>query len=496
MPQRTLDLAIALLGILLVAALVVLGIDIYRAAASGPRWRRRLLGGGLALLTALGLPACQGSGGTAPAANPSTPANPLADAPEWQRLVAAWREAAEVASGRRGPYPFDAEGRKRLLASLSAAEGDLAALQKGGLLTEGEAGLLKLDLADLTHGVQAKRPTEMRNATCYAPMRVQPARDSMNRLRARIPLLARLAGGQKLQPDVVQKVLVAVEQDIAALGKKEVLDTLPEGERPNAQQVRDAAVEAVKRLKSGSAGGQSSGAEGGLNASADWKAISDAWATAGPLAKSGRSTTAQRKEADARLAAANEAADRLATAGLLAAEEAQLLAMEGKNLRDDIYRNPPTDTRVLCYDMAYMPPAQLSLQRLARRLPLVEKLVAGGKIQRAACARIVAAMENDLAVLADPKEFGKFPEADRQNARSASEKARGALEGLKRLLPAPQNECYKPMPLPKERSQSRRQFDERLALVQAMEREGRLQPAVAALVRDGIERSREEGDRV
>jgi len=494
MSERAWEIAIAVAGLLAIALLAFLGRDIYRAAATGPRWRRRLLTGGLALLSILGLPACGSSRAEAQGGSVANTTGELSQAPEWQRLAAAWREASEVASGRRGDYPFDAEGKKRLLASLTAVEGDIAALQKAGLLSEGEAGLLRLDLADLTRGVQAKRPTEMRMATCYKPMSFSPGRESLNRLSARIPLLARLAGERKLQPDVAQRVLVSVEQDIAALGKKEVVDALPETERATAQQVRDAAADAVRKLKTGSAGG---GAAAGatLESTADWMTIEDAWATASPLARSGKSTTAQRKEADAKLAAAKEATDRLAAAGLLAAEESQLLAMEGQNLREDIYRDPPTDSRVTCYDMAYMPPAQTSLTRLARRLPLVEKLVASEKVHQATCATILAAMQDDLAVLGDPKELAKLAEAERRTAQSTREKAAKAIQGLNGLL-RERPSCYERMPLPEKKPQSRRQLDERLAHIEAMEREGKLQPAVAALVREGIERSREEADRV
>jgi len=244
MSQRAVSVAIALVGVLLVVALVVLGIDICRAAATGPRWRCRLLGGGLALLSVLGLPACGSSGGAGGGGSVTNATGDLSQAPEWQRLVATWPEAAEIASGRRGDYPFDESGKKRLLAALAACETDLGALHKAGLLSDPEVGLLKLDLGDLTRGVEAKRPTEMRMATCYEPFAFDPGRESLSRLRARVPLLTRLLQEKKLQPDVVQKVLVSVERDIAGLGKKSLLDNLP-----GAQEVRDAAADAVQRLK-------------------------------------------------------------------------------------------------------------------------------------------------------------------------------------------------------------------------------------------------------
>ena len=51
-----------------------------------------------------------------PPASTAGPARTLADAPEWKRLAATWREAEEVASGKRGAYPFNRKGKAKLLA--------------------------------------------------------------------------------------------------------------------------------------------------------------------------------------------------------------------------------------------------------------------------------------------------------------------------------------------------------------------------------------------
>jgi len=66
MAQRAGWFAIALLGVLLIAGLALLGRDIHRLARAGPKWRRRLVGAGLALLSIFGVPACGETKDTSP----------------------------------------------------------------------------------------------------------------------------------------------------------------------------------------------------------------------------------------------------------------------------------------------------------------------------------------------------------------------------------------------------------------------------------------------
>jgi hypothetical protein len=54
-PYRAAGILMALAGLVAVVGLVIVGIDVYAAKERGPRWQRRLLGAGLAVLGALGL---------------------------------------------------------------------------------------------------------------------------------------------------------------------------------------------------------------------------------------------------------------------------------------------------------------------------------------------------------------------------------------------------------------------------------------------------------
>ena len=58
MPQRALNLVLALAGVVAVLGVIVIGFDLHRVSTSGPRWRRRLLAAGLALLGLAAPPSC------------------------------------------------------------------------------------------------------------------------------------------------------------------------------------------------------------------------------------------------------------------------------------------------------------------------------------------------------------------------------------------------------------------------------------------------------
>ncbi len=249
MGSRTLTILLTVAGLLLIAALALLGHDVHRAARTGPRWRRRLVAAGLALLAMLGA-APAASAAEAPGKLVAADGKPLADSREWKALDAAWREASEVASGKRGPYPFDEAGKKRLLAALEAAAKGVAALQAKAQIAEAEAGLLRIELGRLAGGVEAMRPTELRNATCYKPMSLgYRAKQSVDRLAARLPLLEKLAGAQQVQAAVVRKVIAAVESDLATLDDERVPIGYPATDKPKMAETRKAAAALAAKLK-------------------------------------------------------------------------------------------------------------------------------------------------------------------------------------------------------------------------------------------------------
>lgn len=258
MPFRLLAFSVLLFGAVFVLALMLFGRDPHKAAQSGPSWKRKLVAAGLLLLAAIGLTSgCgEGAGVSDDSIISSTdfdtaipPGQTLDETKHWKHLTAVWREAEEIGSGKRGDYPFDEMGKQRILDGLATVNSSLDKLKNASLLTEAESGLLKQELALLTSRVQAKRPTEMRMATCYKPMPFMPAQDSLKRLTDRLPLLEKLAESETLQPQVMSKVLDTVESDLALLEKQENRDRLPDDQKPKADEVTQAAKSYVETIK-------------------------------------------------------------------------------------------------------------------------------------------------------------------------------------------------------------------------------------------------------
>ncbi|MBS3735406.1 MAG: hypothetical protein KGY99_10895 [Phycisphaerae bacterium] len=135
-----------------------------------------------------------------------------------------------------------------------------------------------------------------------------------------------------------------------------------------------------------------------------WATITAAWEYCQPLADSGKSTNAERKKVNEHIAAAKKAAKALAAAGLLTGAEAGLLSAELDRIKTAVYRNPPTDTPVMCYDSGYLPPARRSTQRLAKRLPLLKAVAEAERVNPEALAKVLATVEKDLATLADEQQ--------------------------------------------------------------------------------------------
>lgn len=415
MPQRVINtwmIVVGIVGLVLLGVLVLLRTDLGRASRTGPRWRRYLLTAALALLSGLGVyvgakTVADASEGSAAAGAEGVGAS-LAKSPQWQRLTATWKEAEEVGSGKRGPYPFDRKGKESLLLALAARGKDVDALAAAKLLTAPETELLKKELTRLIRGVHFERPVELRMATCYKPMWPLTAPvHGIRRLAERVAALERLAESQTLNPQVVRKVLAPVEADIKIVEGSDYLKR--SAKRKEYEQTLRAAKAAVARIRA-----RLSSARTGLEATAQWKTIIGAWRFAKPLADSHKSTTAQRMEAHGKLKAARLAVTALVGEAAISPAEGALLIAEADSIRREIYRTPPIEARGTCYDMVELHPTTISSNRLRKRLPLLQKLTAHGKVTPAVLARVLPTVRADLATLADPKQTGKLAAAQRR----------------------------------------------------------------------------------
>ncbi|MHC4716258.1 MAG: hypothetical protein ACYS5V_04760 [Planctomycetota bacterium] len=238
MPQRIAAIGIAVLGVVAVAVFALLGRNLYRAARTGPAWRRRVLTAGLFVLAGLGLSACGDSSEPDDDKIVIVAGQPLQQTDAWKQLTATWKEAREIADGKRGGYPFTRAGKDRMLARMCRAGRQIDALCDAALLDPTESALLLAELDVLTGRVNRFRTWENRLATCYVAGRISPAESSMERLTARLPLLKELAGRQTLKREVMEKVLKTIEADLETLGKQDLVKLLPADQRARAGELR------------------------------------------------------------------------------------------------------------------------------------------------------------------------------------------------------------------------------------------------------------------
>ncbi len=163
---------------------------------------------------------------------------PLEKTPPWKRIAGAWKQAEKIASSKTARESLAPAARSRLLSALTGAVRDVSRLEADGLLSAGEADLLRRDLRLLRRGLSLE-----------GPIPIPPAEVSFTRLPGRIELLEELARQPRLHGEVVAMVLKTVEKDIATLGREELLARLPESDRPRARKRRARARACVEKIK-------------------------------------------------------------------------------------------------------------------------------------------------------------------------------------------------------------------------------------------------------
>lgn len=99
-------------------------------------------------------------------------------------------------------------------------------------------------------------------------------------------------------------------------------------------------------------------------------------------------------------------------------------------------RSPPADTRVKCYKRKLLVPAADSLERIDRRLPLLEQLVAGKQLAPAVLDRVLPTLERDVQILSSPEEVQRMQDAARPQAPDAARKAKALLRKIRALMKA------------------------------------------------------------
>lgn len=256
MGERIEVIILSFLGVMVVVIFMSLGVDMQRAKTTGSPWRRRLITAGLCLLAALGIhsPMKAKEIPGPPAFCCLTPELVAADnkalleSVEWKKVSQTWKDAYEVASGKKGPYPFSEKEKKELLTSLDEASLKIDDFHTGRLLSDAESALLKGELAYLRSGIESRRPTEMQGATCYMPLPYNyEARNSVERINKRLPLLDKLAACSTITDDVAEKVLSSIEMDIRGLEKN--LKGLKEADLTRAEEAIEKAKAGVRKIR-------------------------------------------------------------------------------------------------------------------------------------------------------------------------------------------------------------------------------------------------------
>ncbi len=215
MPHRTMTLWLGIVGLLVLAVFIFLGRNLDEAASRGPRWKRRLMAAGLSLLGLLGYQPALLAGRAG--RQGKVMHKGLAENQDWKQILEIYRDAEKIASGSWYGEPFDAAGKKNVLANLAKAAKIAQHLHSIGLLTKAEAALITTQLQDLSTRVsrfRVKRPGP--RPTCYkvAPPRAAYKR-SVATLKKQLPLLKRLRSQKVLHPEVLQLVKQRIERDLA-----------------------------------------------------------------------------------------------------------------------------------------------------------------------------------------------------------------------------------------------------------------------------------------
>lgn len=274
MPFRAYNLLFGLIGAVLVVLLLLSRANLLSQGRTGPTWKRRLISAGLMVLGALGFSSIGGQSGCTRKGTPVADVKNVttATAPDtgdrrdartgasesgtdsaaaastqspWQLIKNAWRTMAPLAAdspGSTGKQREEAVDRMKL--ALAAID----ALVKSGGMDETEARLLKADAARLQTDMFRAPPSDFKG-TCYRSARFLPAKDSLERINKRLPLLRRLVTSGKLRPEVLARLLPTVERDLQVLSSERELKKLAPNQRTRAVAAAQRTQQAIAQIK-------------------------------------------------------------------------------------------------------------------------------------------------------------------------------------------------------------------------------------------------------
>jgi hypothetical protein len=263
--------------------------------------------------------------------------------------------------------------------------------------------MLVIDMNRLKSDLVRDPPTDAKGV-CYDYAFTPGVELSMGSLAKRVKLFRQVIASDRIAPAAMDRIVERVERELAQLTdpKQRVHNLLrTDAGRLMAKKLHaevSALVVQVKRRVLVERLGKTSG----------WQAVETALTSAAPLAKSHRSTSAQRVAITKQMNTAKVRISALASAGLLAAGEAELLIGELARLKKEIYRTPPIDMKVQCYQTIPQDPIGDSTKRLAKRIPVLSKLVASGKLNPLIAGKLLPSIRADIKLLTKAKKSAEL----------------------------------------------------------------------------------------
>jgi hypothetical protein len=288
------------------------------------------------------------------------------------------------------------------------------------------------------------RPAQVKpvppRVSCYLMVRRPDRPLASAALPVRMAALKKLGVMEKIKSDVLKKLTAQIRTEIPRY-EKLVLSSTPagSGERIKAGKAlydaRGWLAAADMRLAVG---------DKPLADVPVWKALAKNWRDA-EAAASGRKgrypfDAKTKKSLLGALATAPDELNALATAGYLAAAEATMLKTALEGLPARVKRMRPTELQnATCYrpmSLARRDP----LMTMLARMPLLEKVVKGGKLHPAAVKKIAEVVEIEIVKLTDEKYLKTLTPESRATAGNLVKAATSAIKKL--------NAAVKPKPAP------------------------------------------------
>jgi hypothetical protein len=316
----------------------------------------------------------------------------LAQTPQWKLILDTWRAGGALASDKGTTMAQRTEIKKKFTLAKTAA-GELAL---AGLISNAEAGLLVIDADVIWSRITESIPIDS-DLSCYSRVYFPPAQRSVQWLGKRLELVKKVAAADKISPAAIEKVIDNITAHLAILANDaEIKKLKKDADRQAAIKLRDEITPLVAKIEFKALGGR-------LRKTAGWKTVETALLAAAPLAKTHRSTSAQRVAVTKQMKTAMASIATLTATGLLSAVETELMLGELARLKKEIYRNPPTDSKARCYRSMLPNPVGDSTKRLEKRIPLLRKLFDSGKLNPLIAGKILPSISADIKTIKNAK---------------------------------------------------------------------------------------------